>query len=255
MKKAIQTILNIILISIFIFSSYKVIMYVKDSISNKNVMKNIGVELSPSVKENETSPLEFTKNLMLKRKEVVNTLKQKNNDVIGWIYIYDTKVDYPIVKGKDNSYYLSHDIEKNKSKYGSIFMDYKNNPTDLDGVNSNVVLYGHRMRDNQMFGSLDKFSDKEYFKGKYPIAIILNDKEYYFEAFSSYVTSSDDNYIQTSFNNKEYFDKFVQKCCNKSHTLLNTDIGSINNILTLSTCSYEFEDARLVVHAKLIENN
>ena len=59
-------------------------------------------------------------------------------------------------------------------------MDYRNNINDLEGNNNNIVLYGHRMRNKQMFGSLDKFSDKEYFNSKYPIAIILNDKEYYF---------------------------------------------------------------------------
>lgn len=253
MKKAINIILNIILISVFLFSSYKVFMYVKGGIDNKNLMSNIGVTISDSKPTNEESPLDFTKNIMNNRKEAIKALKEQNSDVVGWIYIYDTKVDYPILKGKDNSYYLNHNVKKEYSSHGSIFMDYRNNTNDLEGNNHNLVLYGHRMKNKQMFGSLDKFSDKEYFNSKYPIAIVLNDKEYYFEAFASYVTSSDYNYIQTSFSNKEDFDNFIKKVCSKSHTLVDTDVSTINNILTLSTCSYEFEDARLVVHAKLIK--
>ena len=227
------------MVLIFIYSSYRLYSYNKERITSKKTAQNV-VSENPS---QQAAPInvDFAK------------LKQENKDIIAWLYCEGTSVNYPVVQAEDNSYYLNHNVKKEYTSHGSIFMDYRNNTNDLEGNNNNVVLYGHRMKNKQMFGSLDKFSDKEYFNGKYPIAIILNDKEYYFEAFSSYVTSSDDNYINTSFDNKEEFDKFIQKIYNKSHTKLDTDITSINNILTLSTCSYEFKDARLVVHAKLIK--
>ena len=87
MKKAINIILNIILISVFLFSSYKVFMYVKGGIDNKNLMSDIGVTISESKPTNEESPLDFTKNIMNNRKEAIKALKDQNSDVVGWIYI------------------------------------------------------------------------------------------------------------------------------------------------------------------------
>jgi len=255
MKNKINIILNAILIIIFIYSSSKVFMYIKDGLDNKNLMKDMGIEVTVAKPTDEDSPLSFTKNIMNDRKEVVKTLQEKNSDVIGWIYIYDTKVDYPILQSKDNSYYLNHNVKKEYTPAGSIFMDYRNDPLAIDNsTDNNIVLYGHRMKNSQMFGTLKKFSNKEYFNSKYPIALILNDKEYYFEVFSSYITSSDDNYIQTKFDNKEEFNKFIEKVSNKSHSKVDTNKDLIDNILTLSTCSYEYEDARLVVHARLIKD-
>ncbi|MGL5314289.1 MAG: class B sortase, partial [Peptostreptococcaceae bacterium] len=228
------------LIIIFVWSSSQVLIYFNEGNKNKNIMKDLGIELTLEEPSDSTSPLEYTKGVMSNRISTIKSLQEKNSDIIGWIYIYGTKIDYPILQSKDNSYYLYRNVEKESSKYGSIFMDYRNTIDELEvDNNSNIVLYGHKMKNKQMFGTLDKFSDKEYFNSRPTIAIILNDKEYYFEAFSSYVTSKDDNYIETSFNSEEEFHTFVDKLSSKSHTKTDVNTSSLNKILTLSTCSYD----------------
>ncbi len=94
-----------------------------------------------------------------KEKENID-LKEINPDYMGWINIENTPIDYPVVKGKDNEFYLTRDFNKKYLALGSIFMDYRNKGFE----DKNVVIYGHHMRDKSMFGSLKKFKDIEYLK-------------------------------------------------------------------------------------------
>ena len=82
-----------------------------------------------------------------------NKLKEENKDVIAYLKVNNTNIDYVVVKGKDNDYYLNHNFDKEYSEIGWIFMDYRNN---LDGTDKNIVIYGHNTKDGSMFGSLRK---------------------------------------------------------------------------------------------------
>ena len=177
-------------------------------------------------------------------------LYDKYEDYRGWIKIDNTNINYPIVQGKDNSFYLDKDINKNYLSSGSIFMNYLNH-----GFNDeNTVLFGHHMRNKTMFAQLKKYKEKEFFYGDNDIVIeVENDKVLKYKVFSAYVTDSKDNYIKTNFDDKDQYKEFLEDIKNKSQYKLDIDVNENDKIITLSTCSYEFNDARMVVHGKLLK--
>ncbi|QCX32908.1 class B sortase [Caloramator sp. E03] len=176
-------------------------------------------------------------------------LKSINSDYKFWIRIENTKINYPVVQGKDNDYYTIYDFERKKRKAASIFIDCRN---DMQ-KDKNIIIYGHNMHDGSMFHDLIKFKDKNFFENNKTIEITINNKKYIYEIFSVYVTSSSDNYLITAFSSPKDFMEYISKAKSKSLFKNNLEITSDDKIITLSTCSYEFNDARTVVHAKLIK--
>ena len=88
-------------------------------------------------------------------------LKKINSEIIAWIRIPDTKIDYPVVQGADNEYYLNHTFKKTEHVAGSIFRDKDNSP---DFSNRKSILYGHNMKDGSMFQGLHKYENEQYLK-------------------------------------------------------------------------------------------
>jgi sortase B len=175
-------------------------------------------------------------------------LFNQNNDLVGWIKIDDTRIDYPIVKGKDNDFYLRRGFDRENNRAGSIFMDYRNIG---DGSDLHTIIYGHRMRNQSMFYDLLSFQDPSFYESHRVIAIetLYGRKEY--RVFAAYTTSTDFYFIQTRFDPSTYA-KFIAEVKNRSDYDWDTKVHFGDPILTLATCSYDFEDARFVVHAVLI---
>lgn len=176
-------------------------------------------------------------------------LKSINSDYKFWIRIENTKINYPVVQGKDNDYYAIYDFEHKKRKAASIFIDCRN---DIQ-KDKNIIIYGHNMHDGSMFHDLTKFKDKSFLENNKTIEITMNNIKYIYEIFSVYVTSSSDNYLITAFSSQKDFMEYVSRAKSKSLFKNNIEFTSDDKIITLSTCSYEFNDARTVVHAKLIK--
>ena len=152
--------------------------------------------------------------------------------------------------GKDNLYYLDKDINNEYLASGSIFMNYLNN-----GFNDmNTVLFGHNMRNETMFAQLNRYKEKEFFYGNDDIYIELNNSNYLkYKVFSVYITDAKDNYIKNQFDNKNQYKEFLENIKSKSMYESNIELDEDDKIITLSTCSYEFNDARMVVHGKLLK--
>lgn len=226
--KILRTIINIVLISIIAVCAYKI--YDKSAEYKKADESYAQIRLE---KENENN----------------NNLYNKYEDYRGWIKVDNTNIDYPIVQGKDNSFYLDKDINKNYVSSGSIFMNYLNN-----GFNDeNTILFGHHMRNKTMFAQLEKYKEKEFFQNDNDIKIeVENDKVLTYKVFSVYVTDANDNYIKTNFDNKSEYKEFLDKIKNKSIYKSDINVDENDKIITLSTCSYKFNDARMVVHGKLL---
>ena len=224
--KILKNIINVILILIIAVSGYKI--YEKST------------EYKKADKSYEQIRVE---------KEEEN-LYDKYEDYRGWIKIDNTNINYPIVQGKDNLFYLDKDINKNYLSSGSIFMNYLNH-----GFNDeNTVLFGHHMRNKTMFAQLKKYKEKEFFYGDNDIVIeVENDKVLKYKVFSAYVTDAKDNYIKTNFDDKDQYKEFLEDIKNKSQYKSDIDVNENDKIITLSTCSYEFNDARMVVHGKLLK--
>ncbi|MGL5755367.1 MAG: class B sortase [Paraclostridium sp.] len=224
MKKIFKTIINIVLIAILIYSGY-----------------NIYDKLNQYKKADKT----YTE----ARAEKKETLKNKNPDFKFWLKVDNTNIDYPVVQSNDNKYYLNKDFYNQDSSSGSIFMDYRDNPNS-----QNTILYGHNMRNKTMFNNLLKFKDADFFNQNNKIRIIKNNKEYIYEVFSAYTIDAGYDYLIPNFSNPESFKKYIKDIREKSLFKSNLDVNTKDKLITLSTCSYEFDDARTVVHGKLINN-
>lgn len=238
--KKFKIIANLVLIIIFLFSLYKIgYKYISDKKAN-----DIYLDLQ-NIKEELLDTNEDENSL-----EEVLDLSYLNEDYRGWITIENTNIDYPIIQGEDNEYYLHKDINKEYLEAGSIILDYRNNKFN----DKNTIIYGHSMKNNTMFGQLKYFKNSDFFYDNKYISIISTEGETLrYEIFSVYTTDINDNYIVTSFNSTEEYRNFLDEICSKSLFEVNIDISTDDRIITLSTCSYEYENARTVIHGKLIE--
>lgn len=172
-----------------------------------------------------------------------------NEDIVGWITVPGTVIDYPVVKTTNNEFYLKNNIYKSPSKAGAVFMDFRNSGLSQE---YNTILYGHNMKDGSIFAGLSKYKDEEFFLDNSIIEFHSIYEEMRWEIFAVYVTDISFNYLQTDFSSDiEYLD-FVQMLKGKSMYETNIDITDVDEILTLSTCSYEFKNARLVIHARKV---
>ena len=185
---------------------------------------------------------------------IVSSLKRTNGDFVGWISIEDTNVSYPVVQGRDNSYYLDHDVNRRRSSHGSIFMDFRDDVSDISGPEGcNIVIYGHMMRDGSMFHDVNLYKDRRFFDEHPIITLEIFPNTYTFRVFSTYVTSPDFDYIQTNFPSKNEFTGFLNEIKRRSRFSSGASLNTGDTVLTLSTCGYEFDNARIAVHAKLIK--
>jgi len=177
-------------------------------------------------------------------------LKSKNEEIIGWITLDDTMIDYPIVQGSNNSYYLSRSTEKRSSKSGAIFLDYR---AEKDFSNFSSVIYGHNMNAGTIFGGLIKFKDKTYFDEHKTGYFYTPDKTYKLQVVSVAITQPDSKYYKYGFSSETEKQEYIEMI---EETALywqeSEDIDSEDRLLILSTCSYERKNARTVLVAKLI---
>ena len=185
------------------------------------------------------------------------SLENLNSDICGWIRIDGTKIDYPVVKSSkdDPTYYLSHNFKGEESKYGSILVDPN---CSLLGTCKNITLYGHHMADGQMFADLMKFSDVEFCK-QHPIIEFNTNRETanwkIISVFKTNTLSSQGelfNYTVSDFKSDKDFVEFVNQVIKRSLVDMGIDVNQNDKLITLSTCSYEFESFRTVVVARKI---
>ncbi|MGE6630508.1 class B sortase [Bacillus sp. NPDC077027] len=175
-----------------------------------------------------------------------------NQDIVGWVDMKDTMIQYPIVQAKDNAYYLTRNYLKEGTRAGSIFMDYRNDALE---ESPNTVLYGHRMKDGSMFAGLKKYLQKDFFESHRTFHYDTLYKSYEAEIFAVYETTVAFDYIQTDFSDLGEYAHYLQDVRKESIYKTDTDVSTDDLILTLSTCDYVLapKSGRLVVQAKLKE--
>lgn len=182
--------------------------------------------------------------------KVLNDLKEVNSDVIAYIEIPGTYVNYPILKGPDNDFYLRKDINKNYDIAGSLFVDI-NNHDDFD--DDNTVIYGHHLEIDAMFTVLDGYRKQDFAQTHRQIFITTEEGLKEYEVFAVHAIPSTYDYRTLQFGDSEdkvpYFEKFVN---NSEVTLKNDDFLTTDKIITLSTCQYDYNDQRLAIHARRV---
>lgn len=178
------------------------------------------------------------------------SLRALNSDVVGWIYGPGTKINYPVVQGTDNAFYLTHMFDGKENKCGSIFMDSLNN---MDFSNTNSILHGHHMKNGSMFASLAGYESQAYYDSHPVLWLVTSDKSYQVEIFTGFVTDVESDVWQIEFATKEEYKNWLDDM--KERGMFKCDVipGTEDRILTLATCSYRYDDARFVVMGILRE--
>lgn len=166
-------------------------------------------------------------------------------DVIAWLYSPDTKINYPIVQGEDNSYYLTHLADQTVNSSGSLMLDCRN--TD-DFSDWNSIIHGHSMKNGSMFRSLLQYKKQTYYDEHQSMWLITPEQSYELVLVAGYVISSEDAVytISTQIEETEK-EAFLQQALQKSTFQTTTEVTAEETFVTLSTCSYEYDDARYIL--------
>lgn len=178
-------------------------------------------------------------------------LREVNGDVVGWIDIPGTEVSYPLVQGEDNQYYLEHTWKQNKSSVGAIFLDYE---VSSDFSAFNTWIYGHRMRDETMFGSLKRYKDIRYWQEHPNVYIVTDAAVYRYEIYAAYESGVDEITFYPELTDQETREEFIRYGGEMS--VLDTGIvpTTEDHILTLTTCTGRGYASRWVIQAVLVES-
>ena len=171
-------------------------------------------------------------------------LSQVNGDIVGWLYIPGTVINYPVVQGADNEYYLKHLFNGKTNSSGCIYLDCG---AEGDFTSMNSVLHGHHMKNGSMFAGICKYKDQSYFD-EHPTAMLLTpDGNYLVEFFSGYVCE-----VTADAWDYDFDDAWLDKRIRSSYFEADVVPTTEDRILTLSTCCYDFKDARFVLHGILV---
>ena len=242
MRKIVYTIITILLIGLVLISSYLIFKEKKQNEKQENTFEDL-IEIVEENIENQEE-----------RKIDINKLYEENKDIVGWLKIDNTTINYPIMQNiNDPNYYLHRDFYKNYSSYGTPYMAKQCN------LNSdNIVIYGHHMKNNKMFGELEKYKSKDFYNNHKIITFTTLEKEYSYEIFAVFKTTVYTKntfryYENINFENKKMYNDFINICKDKSLYQTGIEIKDKEKLITLSTCEYSNKNSRLVIVARKIK--
>ncbi len=186
--------------------------------------------------------------IRVREKPDFDTLLEQYPDITGWLWSPGSEIDYPVVQGQDNEYYLNHTADGARSIIGSIFMENKNQKEFQDDV---TILYGHHIRGGQMFSSLSGYKKQAYYE-KHPVMYLFTPgKNYRVDLFAGEVRAGQNGAFPIIFESEDKRERWLSKLLASSTFTSLVSLGDKERILALCTCSYEYDDARYVVYGVL----
>lgn len=203
---------------------------------------SIDVESEEAVEE-DAAPVEKTRLLDFE------ALREKCPDAVAWVRCEGTPIDYPIVQGEDNEYYLSHLPDGNKNKVGSIFVDYRNSG---DFSDKNTLVYGHRVKGDEMFSTLKKYGEQMFYDEHPVLYLYAPDANYIVELYAGYVIDSGSETPPMSFSGESDFERYIVKAKRRSVFKSDVSVSFEDRLLTLCTCDYSYTNARFILIGKLV---
>ena len=230
-------IISIILILIYCFFAYR------NRKEGKMILDNIKINKNEITEQKNKRMLQLTE------------LKKQNEDIVGWIEIKGTDINYPVLQTTDNEFYMTHNYKKEYSKTGSLILDKDYN---WELPSTNLLIYGHNNNNKTMFQELVNYKDESYYK-KHPdikFTTVNEDAEYEIIAtfYSRVYYKNEENvfryYYFINANNQKEFDNYVNECKKASIYYIDKTAKYGDQLLTLSTCSYHTENGRFVVVTK-----
>lgn len=226
-----------------------------DKSEEKTTEKILTVEEQWEKLRQENPDLEFPAGIQLRYAK----LYAANRDFVGFLTIDSLGIGLPVVQGNDNSYYMRRNFYKESSKYGCLFVP---KDSDMKGLSRNTVIYGHNMSDGSMFAALKAYKTVDGFRNSPVIQFDTIYGTYKWKVIAAFITNADkkqDNgyvfpYNFTTLNDSDEFMKYISVLKQRSLYDTGVDVVSTDKLLTLSTCTYDFDNARFVVVARMVRS-
>ena len=241
--KLISLVILIVCICGLIYSGKMLYTWILNNIKSNSVINDVNeIAKVPDVEDDEDPGVRFGIDF--------EALTAYNSDVVGWIRIPRTSINYSVVQGRTNNDYLRHSIDGTWNEFGWIFMDYKNDPNFTD---RNTIIYGHHIVSGLMFADLSYIYNNQLGND---VDIQIYRKDYRlltYKVFSTYICDPESYYLSTVFANDEKYQEFLDTIKDRSVIDFHQSLTTDDTILTLSTCTTDAK-RRIVVHAKLVSN-
>ena len=245
LKKIILIVLILILVLCALYITYYFYSNYKDKKDNVEILNNIEIE--------ETQITETKTERILQLEE----LQKENEEIIGWLEIEGTNINYPVLQTDNNDYYMNHNYKKEYSAPGSLFLD---KDFDLENGSSNYLIYGHRNKNGLMFEDLLKYEKVDFYNEHKKVKFTTNQEESEYEILAVfysrlYYKSEKDvfrYYYFVNAKNEEEYNDFVSNAKKASIYDTGVDAKYGEQLLTLSTCAYHTEDGRFAIVCKKI---
>lgn len=235
MKKCLKVIILIICFCCFCFFLYKICSYLIEENANKKLNNDL-IDIAITVQNQDSVDEENTVESEIPITVDFDKLKEQNKDIVAWIYSENTPINYPIVQTDNNSEYLYKMIDGSYNKAGTLFIDYRNNCDFSDNI---TIIYGHNMKNDLMFGTLTKYKDQSYYETHKKIYLVTPNNSFKIELLIGSVVSADSNI----YNFSDTTDFLNMNSTFKSAV----NVQENDNFIILSTCSYDYDDARYIL--------
>lgn len=177
-------------------------------------------------------------------------LRKKYPDIIGWIRSEDGVLNYPVVQRNDNVYYLDHLPDGKENAVGSVFLDCNNKNDFIESVS---VVYGHHVKNGMMFGYLDNYRKQEFYEENPYLYLYTEEKNYKIELAAAYLMDGTSGAYPLYFDNEYQMKSYLEKAGENSFFYAQYEVKHDDRLIILSTCAYDFDNARLAVAGLLKE--
>lgn len=261
MRKLFRFLLGLAALGVLAFGTLNLVDYLRESNQSTNLNESlIGKAVAVNDPAPQSSDVDFpaeqgseakTEQLPMETAPIevdFEALWETNEDVVGWIYCEDTPINFPVVQAEDNDHYLHRLIDGTWNSSGTLFVDYRNAD---DFSDSNTIIYGHNMKNKGMFGTLPNYKEQSY-HDEHPLMWLLTpDGNYKVELIAGYVTSSTSEIYSFGQAEEEVL-ALAEQSIEKSTFTSDFQVLQGDRFVTLSTCSYEYDNARYVLIGRLI---
>lgn len=250
MKKILFWVLLAVLLAVAVFSGYKLISLYMEYRQGEQTYGNLAqyVHIDGTAAQEGDASQGSAQDQGEKVLPTIDydNLRAINPDLVGWIYIADTNINYPIVQGTDNDEYLYRMFDGTYNAAGSIFMDYRN---ASDWTDRNTVIYGHNMKNKSMFANVGNYKSQSYYDAHPTGWLLTADGCYELQFFAGYTASEGDRAWDLVFSSQEDYAGWLSQAKQKSVFSSTVTPTAEDRVITLSTCTYDRANARFVLLA------
>lgn len=242
MRRRLRWLLTVACLALILFCGAQLFQYGQESRQSKEVYAGLteAVRLPESSKRVEAAipwpEVDFT------------ALREVNPNTVAWLTCEDTAIHYPVVQGEDNDYYLTHLPDGSYNSGGSLFLDCR---VASDFSDTHSIIYGHYMKNGTMFAALAGYKEQKFYDQHPRMLLVTPEGRFVVELFSGYVASVKEEAWKLDFSSPEEWERWLAETAERSGFHSQVQPSPQDKILTLSTCSYEFENARFVLHGIL----